>query len=232
MCKAERLALYKAAASCGRGSNSIHGKVYDWWAEINEAVFDGALDPCQIVIGITEHSGCLGFCSMVGDQARITLHQALIYPANTEEDKAARRRGEVPTRWGMPKAWMGEQLLKDVLLHEMGHQWQAATVTDPAELAAIHKDAHHCDSWAAFCNRAANHLGIEGTWYPIQKRRKTAAIKNDQGEIIQGRKNIWVPANAANQPAGTRIAELEELSGFPHATFAALGLAEQRYGNG
>ena len=54
LAKADRLALYKLAASCGAGSKSIHGRIYDWWAEFDREIFDGKLSPCLIVIGATE----------------------------------------------------------------------------------------------------------------------------------------------------------------------------------
>ena len=40
---------------------------------------------------MTEHSGCLGSCQPVAGQSRVTLHQALINPANTEADKTQKR---------------------------------------------------------------------------------------------------------------------------------------------
>lgn len=219
--KAERLDLYKLAAGLGVAS-SIHARVYDWWAEINQDLFDGQLDPCLIVIGVTEHSGCLGLCSMVGGQARITLHQALIYPANTEADERAIKHNSIPTRWGMPKAWMGEQMLRDVLLHEMLHQAQAQLITDPIEKAAIQKDAHHCQSWADLCNRAAAYLNLD-THFTHYKRGKTS-LKDG------GRKNIQRPVSE-ECPEGKRLAEFDEVSSFPHLSFQKEGKADSRYGS-
>lgn len=216
--KEEKLALYKLATSCGAGSKSIHGRIYDWWAEFDREVFDGKLSPCLIVIGVTEHSGCLGLCKPVAGQSRITLHQALINPADTEADKIT--SGE-PTRWGMPKRWMGEQLLKDVLLHEMQHQAQAdLDLMEPGE------DAHNGPSWAALCARSADYLGIEGVWFPHYKRGKVA-VTNEDGTTT--RKNAWKPAKGQEQPEGTRIATHDEILCFPHATFALQGKGDERY---
>ena len=217
--KTDRLQLYKAAASCGHGSNTIHGKVYDWWAEIDREVFDGKLEPCLIVIGVTEHSGCLGNCAPVAGQARITLHQALIHPAETIEDSKALERGEMPTRWSMPKSWMGETLLKDVLLHEMQHQAQG-------DLGLMEKgeDAHNGPSWAKLCQRSAEYLGIsDRVFFPHYKRRKT---KTADGP----RKNIWVALDEENAPDGARIASQEETKCFPYLYFKNEGLGSDRYG--
>ena len=218
--KADRLAIYKLAAGLGIDS-SIHATVYDWWADLDAAIFNGSLNPCLIVIGVTEHSSCLGLCSLVGQQQRITLHQALIYPAPPSRSYAK----DPSHRWNMPLRWMGQQILKDVLLHEMQHQAQAL-ITDPAEVAAIRKDCHHCRSWADLCNASAHHLGIGSTWFPIYKRGKTTITKPDG---TKDRKNQWKVANPEEQPPGTRIAEFVELGCFPHATFTALGLAAKRY---
>lgn len=216
--KTDRLALYKLAASCGAGSESIHGRIYDWWAEFDEQLFDGKLSPCLIVIGVTEHSGCLGQCQPVAGQSRITLHQALINPADTEADNILDKE---PTRWGMPKRWMGEQLLKDVLLHEMQHQAQA-----DLELREPGEDAHNGPSWAALCGRSADYLGIEGVWFPHYKRAKET-VPNADG--TKSRKNVWKPAKGQEQPTGSRIATHNEILCFPHKSFEINGQGEARY---
>ena len=213
--KADRLELLKAAASCGVQS-SIHAKVYDWWAELDREVFGGRLDPCQIVIGVTEYSGCLGLCSMVAGQARITLHQALIDPSYANEKDH---------RWGFPKHWLGEQLLKDVLLHEMQHQAQSNLGMSLLVPGSKHRtDHHHCESWSDLCNKSARYLGIPTTHFPTYKRGKSAAKDGK-------RANCWRIHNEESLPTGKRIAAFEEIGGFPHATFRALGMAEARYGN-
>ena len=206
--KSDRLALYKAAASCGHGSNSIHGKVYDWWAEIDREVFAGKLHPCLIIIGVTEHSGCLANCTPVAGQARITLHQALVRPAETLDDQFKRERGEMPTRWGMPISWMGETILKDALLHEMMHQAQVEM-----QLRKDGEDPHNGPSWAALCNHAAKYLGLgDRVYFPNYKRRKT---KTADGP----RKNVWVPIGIDDVADGVRIASQKEITCFPHLTF-------------
>ena len=218
--KEEKLALYKLAASCGAGSKSIHGKVYDWWAEFDRELFNGELSPCLIIIGITEHSGCLGSCQPVAGQARITLHQALIYPAHESLSDQFKRPQE-RTRWGMPKKWMGEQLLKDVLLHEMQHQAQAdLDLMEPGE------DAHNGPSWAHLCARSAEYLGITDVWFPHYKRGKET-ITNPDG--TKTRKNVWKPAKGQQQPEGTRIATHDEVLCFPSLVFQNNGTAEERY---
>ena len=216
--KSDKLALLKLATSCGAGSQSIHGRVYDWWAEFDRELFNGRLSPCLIVIGVTEHSGCLGSCQPVAGVSRITLHQALINPANTEADKL--KSGE-PTRWGMPKRWMGEQLLKDVLLHEMQHQAQA-----DLELMEPGEDPHNGPAWAALCGRSADYLGIKNVWFPHYKRGKETVINLDGPNT---RKNVWKPAKGQQQPEGSRLATHDEILCFPHATFQLEGTGDARY---
>ena len=216
--KSDKLALLKLATSCGAGSQSIHGRVYDWWAEFDRELFDGKLSPCLIVIGVTEHSGCLGSCQPVAGQSRITLHQALINPADSIADQF--KTGE-PTRWGMPKRWMGEQLLKDVLLHEMQHQAQA-----DLELMEPGEDAHNGPSWAALCGRSADYLGITDVWFPHYKRSKETVFNPDGPNT---RKNVWKPAKGQQQPEGSRLATHDEILCFPHETFKINGAGDARY---
>ena len=216
--KEDKLALYKLAASCGAGSKSIHGRIYDWWAEFDRDLFDGKLSPCLIVIGVTEHSGCLGQCNPVAGQSRITLHQACYSPADTQADQLLSKE---PTRWGMPKRWMGEQMLKDVLLHEMQHQAQS-----DLDLRELGEDAHNGPSWAALCGRSAEYLGITDVWFPHYKRGKTT-VTNPDG--TKSRRNEWKPANGQTQPKGSRLATHDEILCFPHLTFELTGKGDERY---
>jgi len=222
LAKADRLSLLKIAANCGDSRVSMHGGIYDWWATWDRTIFNRQLSPVLIVLGVTEHSGCLGSCTPVAGQSRITLHQACYAPAMTAADKADIEAGREPTRWGMPRRWMGEQFLADTLLHEMMHCCQA-------DLGLIKpwEDAHHCGGWTELCNHVSKFIGLGETWFPIYKRGKT---NRPQADGSSKRVNEWKVSNPEQQPKGTRIATREEVSGFPHATFAKLGLADDRYG--
>jgi hypothetical protein len=214
--KAETVELYQLAASLSNPS-SIHARVYDWWREFDQEFFGGQLSPCLIVIGITEHSACLGQCAAIGGQARITLHQGVVWPSVANQSD---------TRWGLPTEWMGEALLRDCLLHEMQHQAQAELRLDTHRVTGVGRDAHHCRSWSDLCNASAPKLGLAETWFPIFKRTKVAVTGGD-GEVR--RINQWVIANADEKPAGSRTAEFADVSQFPFRTFQRLGLAEERY---
>lgn len=220
LAKSDRLAVYKLAASCGGAINSIHGDVYDWWAEFDREIFQSLLSPCLIVIGITEHSGSLGQCHAVEGQSRITLHQATCFPAETEHDITLMKRDEEPTRWGYPKSFMGRQFMKDVLIHEMCHQAQA-----DLGLRKPFEDAHNSKSWSDLCNHAAKYLGIsDQAWFPEYRRRKT---KTEDGK----RRNSWVAINLADAPEGVYVASQKETASFPHMTFDRIGLSDARYGS-
>lgn len=214
--KAETLELFKLAASLSNPS-SIHARVYDWWEEFNEDFFGGQLSPCLIVLGVTEHSASLGQCAAIGGQARITLHQALVWPSAANASD---------TRWGMPIEWMGEALLRDCLLHEMQHQAQAELRLDTSRHTGVGHDAHHCQSWSDLCNANAHKMGLGGTWYPVFKRTKVAVPDGD-GEAK--RINRWVMANPKAKPANVRIADFDEVAQFPYRSFERLGMAEERY---
>ena len=224
LAKADRLSLYKVAANCGTSSYSIHGGIYDWWADFDRDFFGRQLSPALIIIGVTEHSGCLGNCNPVAGQSRITLHQACYSPAETRADIAQREQGLEPTRWGLPIGWMGERFLTDVLLHEMMHSAQADFGT-----RKMNEDAHHGRSWTMLCNHIAGRFGFDGlrdTWYPIYKRGKTV-VKYSDGSAK--RVNEWKVSNPGEQPTGTRVASFDEVRMFPHQSFKVLGLADERY---
>jgi len=214
--KQSTVQLFRLAASLSN-PKSLHARVYDFWEELDENFFCGRLSPVLITLGVTEHSACLGQCTAIGGQARITLHQALVWPSTANPSD---------TRWGMPIDWMGEQLLRDCLLHEMQHQAQAELALDTKKSSGYGMDPHHCKSWSDLCNQSAHKLGLEATWYPVFKRTKVA-VPDAHGNLT--RVNKWVVANPSERPAGSRVAEMDEVTGFPFRTFQRLGLAQERY---
>lgn len=212
----QKLEILKLAAGLGN-NKSIHSLVYDWWHELNTTHFNTELQPAQIIIGVTEYSGCLGHCGMVEGQSRITLHKGIAAPGWIYKNGSVSTIGtdarDLGATWSTYGAVLGRPFMRNVLLHEMMHSAQSAFyMSDPAHAASVAKDAHHCPSWSELCNRIAPQIGLDDVWFPVYARRK--GKKDASGK----RKNIWVPIDADQCPAGKRIAEFNEISSFPHTS--------------
>ena len=214
--KRRALDIYRQAAGLGL-DHSIHARVYDWWEELDETVFKGKLKPVLIHIGITEYSGCLGLCQLVEGQSRIVLHKGLLgRPWQLDYGKTEGwhlKRSLLDINEGFDPAWgmygcaLGEQFLKDTLMHEMVHSYQALHYTGAK--ADWRNDGHKCKSWTEICNAASERLGFD-LWMPIYKRGKAPADENGV------RKNVWRAVNPEECPKGKRMAEHWEISSWPH----------------
>lgn len=145
---------------------------YETWLSHNYAYFDGELETCGIIWGLTPHGKCMGRFSGV-----ITLHSSLIESHGNP--------------WGA-RAWLGEQWASDVLLHEMVHQ--AIHQRTGGNGAVLKSDSSHSNPhWAAEVDRISPLIGLDVRAMAIRQRRinRTLTRTPDAGYMTLKQLSEW-----------------------------------------
>jgi len=163
----EKFDLLRAAAIASYPSikevGNIGGWAYDTWAAHNQQYFDGMLNPCSIIWGLTAHGHALGFYNSWLN--RITLHESLVDP---KFDKSNSSGGEKV--WGQGAEAFGAFYASDVLLHEMIHQKIYQVYGhDGSEEGG--NSSHNNPIWVAEVNRLAPLLDLPYKAEVIRQKR-------------------------------------------------------------
>lgn len=167
MNKEQKFELLRAAAIASyptiEGLGNIGGWAYDTWETHNWQYFDGVLNPCAIIWGLTPHGAKLGFYS--GWLNRITLHESLVDP---KFDKLNSSGGKHV--WGQQADAFGALYASDVLLHEMIHQ-KIHQIYGHDGSQEGGNSSHNNPLWVAEVNRLAPLLGLSCQAEVIRQKR-------------------------------------------------------------
>jgi hypothetical protein len=164
--------------------------LYDWWEEINEDHFGRQMTPPGIQFGLTPHGKTLG--KWRGYEHTIILHRSLLDPSGDA--------------WGK-RHELGRRFARDVLLHEMVHQYIDTVRGISPDDARINSpqggnkadggSPHNCPSWVAEINRLSADLGLDCKAHVVKQRRVDGKVK-------------WAPPDGFDMSIG-------DISSWPHS---------------
>jgi len=170
-------------------------KLYTWWDRFNRDYFGRQMEPPGIQFGLTAHGGRLG--KWRGPEKVIVLHRSLIKPSGNA--------------WGFARDLEehggGEKFCRDVLLHEMVHQYidtvrgisgtEARNNSPQGGNDADGGSPHNCPSWVAEINRLSQELDLDCTAAVVKQRRVDGQVK-------------WSPPEGFDMSIG-------DVSSWPHS---------------
>lgn len=160
-------------------------KLYTWWDRFNREHFGRQMEPPGIQFGLTPHGSKLGLWR--GSENVIVLHRSLIKPSGNA--------------WGFARDLEehggGEKFCRDVLLHEMVHQYirSVRDVTKGSDKEGG-TSSHNNPWWVAEINRISPQIGLDVTASVIRQKR------------VDGDVTWYVPDGHMT---------MEELSSWPHS---------------
>lgn len=143
----------------------IGRKLYTWWDEINREHFGRQMSPPGIQFGLTPHGSRLGLWR--GSENVIVLHRSLVKPSGNAWDFAS----------DLNRDGGGEAYCRDVLLHEMVHQYIRTVrgVTSDDE-EAEGTSSHNNPWWVAEVNRISPRIGLDVQASVIRQKRVDGSV--------------------------------------------------------
>lgn len=175
----------------------VGAKPYQWWEEMNEMYFGRQMRPVGIQFGLTEFGREAG--SWRGREGMITLHRSLVGPAGDPWTEAEK---------------LGERYARDVLLHQMVHQYvwevrqisgQEARLNSPqGGNGADGGSPHNCPSWVAEINRLMEKMDLGRRACLIKQRRIEGDVR-------------WAPPEGFPPSGCEGLTEIGQLARWPHS---------------
>jgi hypothetical protein len=200
---------------------NLWGKAGAWtadtWSELNAQCFAKKLRYRGIVWGLTPHGGRLGHTS---SQGRITLHPALLHPAEAIDEDAK--------VWGRSVREMGTAFAADVLVHEMVHAWLVQTKRGDQRPTGSRYEPHNSWPWCEEIMRITPLLGLEPILAePVKARRfpnpnRTGWQKREWSKAKGDLVDVWVPgdpkapATIVQKAARDGYESQSEIASWPH----------------
>jgi len=144
----------------------IGRKLYTWWNRLNREHFGQQMQPPGIQFGLTPHGSRLGLWR--GRENVIVLHRSLVKPSGNA--------------WGFARDLEdhggGEKFCRDVLLHEMVHQY-IRTVRDVSgdDEEEQGTSSHNNSWWVAEVNRISPQIGLDVTASVIRQKRVDGSVE-------------------------------------------------------
>jgi len=162
----------------------IGRKLYTWWDRFNREHFGRQMEPPGIQFGLTPHGSKLGLWR--GRENVIVLHRSLVKPSGNAWGFASKlnRRGG------------GKAYCRDVLLHEMVHQYiRTIRGVSYDEEKDKGTSSHNNPWWVAEITRISPQIGLDVKASVIRQKR------------VEGSVTWYVPDGHLS---------MEELSTWPH----------------
>jgi len=163
----------------------IGGKLYTWWDRLNRRHFGRQMEPPGIQFGLTAHGAKLG--KWRTRENVIVLHRSLVKPSGNAWGFASKLNDEGG----------GEAYCRDVLLHEMVHQYirtvRGVTSGDEEREGT---SSHNNPWWVAEITRISPQIGLDVTASVIRQKR------------VDGSVEWYVPSGHLT---------MKELSAWPHS---------------
>lgn len=141
-------------------------KLYKWWGTFNEELFGRQMTPPGIQFGLTAHGSKLGLWR--GAENVIVLHRSLVKPSGNA--------------WGfardLEEQGGGEMFCRDVLLHEMVHQYIRTVrgVTKEQEEDAG-TSSHNNPWWVREIRRISPQIGLDIEASVIRQKRVNGSVE-------------------------------------------------------
>ena len=133
----------------------IGRQLYEWWDELNREHFGRQMVPCGIQFGLTPHGASLG--QYHPGTNVIILHRSLVEPSGNA--------------WGIAHK-LGEKFCRDVLLHEMVHQYiRTVRGITGEEEKREGTSSHNNPWWVAEIKRISPQIGLDIKATVITQRR-------------------------------------------------------------
>lgn len=144
---------------------------------INSRLFSNSLPQPLITIEMTKWGRCPSWCRLQEDRPpHIIIHPVLFGGGDTDQKPP----------WGLKRAWLGKQLVFDVLLHECVHlsmEHNLGGYDGPT--------SHNNDQWISEVNRICPLIGLKGIEagrqvpkrVPEKGRAGTVVKKVDEGNV-------------------------------------------------
>ena len=169
--------------------------LYNAFEAINREFFDNAIPYPHIVIGLTAHGGCLGWCSSShGNRSpNIVIHPSVFGGTGK------------PNPWGLEPEWLGKCFAFDILLHECIH---ASVHYRLGGYAGTGTSSHNNPKWISEVNRIAPLLGFKKLDAGMSKLQRVPV----PGEFTKRGKPVTVPKRVSqgNVP-------FKAITGFPES---------------
>lgn len=174
---------------------SVGEKPYLWWEQMNKTYFGRQMTPCGIQLGLTPHGRSPG--AWREREGVIVLHRSLIGP-------------DVNPWAGSEK--LGERCARDVLLHQMVHQYISEVRQTSGREARLNSpqggngvdggSPHNCPSWVAEINRLMEEMGLGSRACVIKQRRIDGDVQ-------------WAPPEGFPPSGYDGLTEIGELAKWP-----------------
>ena len=175
--------LHEQRAALAKGAEARHPgagwRIYQWWREMSEDLFGRQLPACGIRFGPaekTEEPGEPGFGAWCRPERTIILHPSLLH-----------QDGSV---WHLHHDALGSRFPRDVLLHQMVHQYidLVRGVEDEGRGASPTGSPYNNRWWAAEVNRLSEVLVVGD--------RRAAVLPADveTGDVPDGILTAWEAA--------------------------------------